>query len=72
MIVFITLHFNGDAFILNVDHIVSIFTDGRNRTNIMTDGTPCDGVCPFYVADETIEEIAALMREAIGIENEQV
>lgn len=72
MIVFITLHLNGDAFILNVDHIVSIFTDGLNRSNIMTDGTPCDGVQPYYVADETIEEIAALMREAIGIENEQV
>lgn len=72
MIVFITLHFKGDAFILNVDHIVSIFTDGQNRSNIMTDGTPCDGVQPYYVADETLEEIAALMREAIGIENEQV
>lgn len=72
MIVFITLHFNGDAFILNADHIVSIFTDGQDHTNIMTDGTPFDGVCPLYVADESPEEIAALMREAIGIENELV
>ena len=72
MIVFITLHFNGDAFILNVAHIVSISTDGQNRSNIMTDGTSCYGVQPYYIADETIEEIAALMREAIGIENEQV
>ena len=36
----------------------------------MTDETPRDGIQPYYVADETIEEIAALMREAIGIENE--
>ena len=68
MIVFITLHLNGDAFILNVAHIVSIFTDGQNRSNITTDAVPCDGIQPYYVADETIEEISALMREAIGIE----
>lgn len=72
MMVFITLHFMGDAFILNAAHIVSIFTDGQNHSNIMTDGTPCDGVSPYYVVDETLEEIAALMREAIGMEKDIV
>lgn len=71
MIVFITLHSGGNAFILNVDHIVSISTD-ENRSIIMTDETSGNGVRPCYFADETIEEIVALMREAIGIENEQV
>lgn len=51
--IFIRLHFKGDPFFLNLDHIVSFSASLQGGTNIVTS---IAGRCDLY-ADESPDEI---------------
>lgn len=51
--IFIKLHFRGDPFFLNLDHIVSFTASLQGGTNIVTSKS---GWCDLY-ADESPDEI---------------